>query len=220
MLIKSHRIIVDAESIRKIGKSRLDESRKKEDEELRLLKEKVLSEAGEKAKSIVEDAKEKAEKIIADAQEQAKEIVEEARLAYKKEIDATKEERERLRNIIAEIPSSIENEVKRLSDMILPIVKIVVKKVLEKEIDEDLVNRRIQSALSKIYDTATITLKVNPEDIQLVNQIRDSFPPNVEVQPDPSVERGGVIVESRLGIMDKTTNFRWKMVEDIIDEIL
>ncbi len=220
MLIKSYRIIVDAESIRKIGKKELSDKEKKESEELKLLKEKILSEANEKAKLIVEEAKKKAEKIISDAQDQAKKIVEEAKLSYKEELEITKKEKEKLKNIIAATPSLIENEVKKLSDMILPIVKIIIKKILEKEIDEELVNRRVLSALAKIYDTATITLRVNPTDIQIINQIKDSLPQNVEIQPDPSIESGGVVVESRLGIMDKTTTFQWKMVEDIIDEIL
>jgi len=220
MLIKSYRIIVDAESIRKIGKRELSEEEKEKNEEIELLKEKILSEANEKAELIMEEAKKKAEKIVSEAQEQAKKIVEEARLSYKKELEITKKERERLENIISAIPQLIENEVKRLSEMILPVVKIIVKKILEKEADEELLNRRIESALSKIYDTATITLRVNPNDIQIVNQIKSSFPPNVVVQPDPSVEVGGVIVESHLGIMNKTTAFQWKMAEDIIDEIL
>ncbi|MCD6449720.1 MAG: hypothetical protein J7L34_04355, partial [Thermotogaceae bacterium] len=172
------------------------------------------------AKQIIEEAEKKAEKITLKAEEEAKKLLEENRLAYKKEIEATKAERERLKSIASSLSSLFEAEIRRLSEMMLPIVKVMLKKILEKESDEELILRRIQSVLSKIYDTSTIILKINPADLKIVEHVKDSLPSNIEIQPDPSIEPGGVIVESHLGIMDKTTSFQWKIVEDIIDEIL
>ncbi len=217
MIIKKHQIYIDAKSVKKIGPPPV---LTRENEEFKKLKEAIEAEAKENARLILEEAQRRADEIVKRADEEAKRIIEEAKKAYVKEIEALKEERERLRVVINSIPSKLDAEIEKLTKLVLPVLKVIYRKILEKDIDEELAYRRIKNVLSAIFQTSNIIIKLSPQDLQRVKSSGLQIPEGVILKAEPSLNEGDVIVESDLGIIDKTTDFRWKMIEDIIDEIL
>ncbi len=64
-------------------------------------------------------------------------------------------------------------------------------------------------------------LRVSPKDSEKLSDVLESLrSQGFEVRIDPDLSEGDVLVETEKGIIDKTTPFRWKMIEDILDEIL
>ena len=62
---------------------------------------------------------------------------------------------------------------------------------------------------------------MSPKDSEKLSDVLESLrSQGFEVRIDPDLSEGDVLVETEKGIIDKTTPFRWKMIEDILDEIL
>lgn len=216
MIIKRHQIYVDAKSIRKIG-GLLPGEREALEEELKELRETVIREANERASHILEEARKRAQETLARAKEEADKVVEESKKAYSAELESLKEEKSKLQALLGSIPEKLDSAIKSLADEALPVLKVIYKKVLEKDIDEELARRRLESALSRIFETAGITIRLNPADVE---RVKDLVVKGANILPDPGLKEGDVLIETRLGILDKSTAFQWKMIEDIIDEVL
>ncbi len=76
------------------------------------------------------------------------------------------------------------------------------------EVDRELVLRTIDGALAEITGADRITVRVNPEDLGAAEDYRGAILDavrgltDVEVQPDPGITRGGVLVETSYGRVD------------------
>lgn len=223
MIIKRHLIYVDAKAVKKIG-LRSDEKESKGDEiiqKARAEAQRILENAKKEAGEILSGAQNEAQKILEDAKARADEIVNSA----KAEIDAKLSEIEALKARISSFSERLNESLKELSEQLtdeaLPVFKIIYRKILEKDLDEDLAKRRIESALEKIFHSDGVVLKISPKDAErLSDVIEDLKSQGFGVQIDPDLSEGDVLVETKRGVVDKTTSFRWKMIEDVLDEIL
>ncbi len=222
LIIKRHLIYVDAKSIKKVGNesseeneiNELLESAKKEAEE-------IIKNAKDEAQKIVENAKNEAQRIIDDAKIEAEEILNSAEI----EINEKLSEIDSLKSYIAAFGERLNEQLnglaKELAEKSFPAFKAIYRKILEKDVDEDLAKRRIESALEKIFYSEGVILRVSPKDSEKLSDVLESLrSQGFEVRIDPDLSEGDVLVETEKGIIDKTTPFRWKMIEDILDEIL
>ncbi len=222
MIIKRHLIYVDAKTVKKIGRE--PEKKNEEDEIIQKAKaeaQKILENARKEADEILKDAQDKAQKILEDAKVKADEIVN----SSKSEIDARLAEIEDLKSHISSLGKRLDDSLKdlseRLADASLPVFKVIYRKILEKDLDEDLAKRRIESALEKIFHSDGVILKISPRDVERLSGVMDNLKSQgFDVQIDPNLSEGDVLVETKKGVIDKTTSFRWKMIEDVLDEIL
>jgi flagellar assembly protein FliH len=221
MIIKRHLIYVDSKSVRKIGKEEKDESKEDLREEIEKKRMEIIQEAEIRAKEIIESAKAEAEKILEDANEKAKNIEESLKKEYAMKIEELEALKVDVLNFKSLLLSKMEEAIEDLIDMALPLMKIIYRKILEKDIDDDLARRRIKSALEKIFETANVRFRISVEDSSKIGDlIQELGSEGMDVVVDPSLKKGDVVVETSLGVIDKTTSFRWKMVEDMIDEVL
>ena len=219
MIIKKHLIYVDAKSVRRIGKEK--EEKKDEEREIERMREEVLKKAQIEADKIISEAKEKAKRIIEQAQKEYEEKISAASRELEEKMKEVETQRKRLENLENLLREKIGEAVKEIVEESLPILKVIYKKILEKDMDEDLARRRIESALERIYETSGVRFRISPEDAHgLEDTIKLLKGRGFEVVVDPSLKKGDVLVETSLGILDKTTSFRWKMVEDILEEVL
>ena len=170
----------------------------------------------------MEKAKEEAENILKKAKDDEERLLEKAKSNAEK---LEKEYIEKLRNIdkiVKKFEENLNKKIDKIVLLILPTLRILFKKILEKAIDEEIVERKIRSVLGKIVSMKNVTVRINPNDISHIsNDLREYFERNgIEMTLDPNVEKGGVVVETELGIIDKTFGFQWKLVEDIIEEVI
>ncbi len=142
----------------------------------------------------VVDARSEAERILEQARSEAERILDQARqegLERAREEAATlllsaRRERDR-------ILTSAREDVARVA--VLAAERIVAAELaLSPERVRDIVER----ALQPTRRAERVTLRVHPEDAELLERL----PPNVEVVPDPALQRGGCLVSSERGEVD------------------
>lgn len=220
LIIKRHLIYVDAKSVRKVGPKEEKEEDSKE-KELEELKRKIVEEAKEEAKKIVENARRESEEIVKKAREDSERMKRTLEEEYTRKIG----EIEDLKGEILRIADGFKKELARaaeeIADLSLPVLREIYRKILEKDIDEDLARRRITSILERIYETAGVRVRISPGDSEILGEtVEELKKRGFEVLVDPSLKMGDVVVETQGGVFDRRTDFLWKMIEDAIDEIL
>lgn len=93
----------------------------------------------------------------------------------------------------------------------------VAKRVLNREltVDPESLLGIVKAAFQKIDARETHRVRMHPEDLPLVqNQAQQlGFPPNLELYPDPSLERGAVIFETTRGNMDASVAVQLREIE-------
>ncbi len=218
MIIKRNLIYVDAKSIRKIGRAEEKDERK---EELEKLRKEIIEKAKKEADEILGNAKKEADSILNDARKKYEELEKNLKEEYEKKMQEIEEMKRKLVEFESLLRGKLDEAIEGLVEKSLPVLKVIYKKVLEKDMDEDLARRRIKSALEKIFETSGVRFKISPEDTSGLEDLISSMKTQgFEVVVDPSLKKGDVIVETSIGLIDKTTEFRWRMIEDALDEIL
>jgi len=218
VIIKKRRIIyVDSPRIRSVE---TEEERKEKEIEVDV--EEILKEAREQAREIVEKAEKEAEEILKKAREQEEELLEKAKNNAERMEREYIEKLEMIDKIVKNFEGNLNREIDKVVQLILPTLKVLFRKILEKAIDEEIVERKIRSVLGKIASMKKVTIRVNPDDVSRISDdLKEYFERNgIEMKLDPNVEKGGIVVETELGIIDKTFGFQWKLVEDIIEEVI
>lgn len=219
MIIKKKRIIyVDSPRIRSV--ETVEEEKKGKEIEMDV--EKILKEAKERAGEIIEKAKKEAEEILKKAKDQEKELLERAKNDVEKLEREYIEKLEKIDKIVKNFEENLNREIDKMVQLILPTLKVLFRKILEKAIDEEIVERKIRSVLGKIASMKRVTIRINPDDVSKISEdLKEYFERNgIEMKLDPNVEKGGIVVETEIGIIDKTFGFQWKLVEDIIEEVI
>mgnify|MGYP001613062097 FL=1 len=174
----------------------------------------------EKRKEIehyLEEAKLKADKIKKEAKkrgfEEGKSIgLEEGRKIVDPLIES-------LRKGLIEISRLKEDIYKAMESEILELVFAISEKVIHKEVttDKGIVLNTIRAAVHSIIGKDEITIKVNPEDLEVAREIKTDLAisngfKKITIEGDTSVGRGGCVVETNLGSIDAR-------IEQQIDEI-
>ncbi|PLV58975.1 FliH/SctL family protein [Thermotoga sp. KOL6] len=204
---------------KKIQKEEKQIKEKKEEnfQEMEKLKEQVISQAKEEAKRIIEEAKKKADSILRSASNEAARMRNEA----EKLLQKVKEQKQEFQNYILTLKKRIEDqlsqEIEKAFPEILGVLRILFRKILEKEMDEDTVKRKLKSVLSRVAGIEDVKIRLNPEDVKRLDSEELK---SAKLIPDPNVEKGGVVVETEFGILDKTFSYQWKLVEDIFEEVV
>jgi flagellar assembly protein FliH len=120
-----------------------------------------------------------------------------------------------LKNIEKEIRELIINMDKEILNLALDIAnKITLKEV---KIDPEIPLRIIKEALNYIAEGTELNIKVNPEEYSFLEEnLSKHIPPSQKIKliPDESISKGGVFIETSLGVIDATFEKRWKKLLD------
>jgi flagellar assembly protein FliH len=126
---------------------------------------------------------------------------------------------ETLRKGLIEISRLKEDIYKAMEWEILELVFAISEKVIHKEVttDKGIVLNTIRAAVHNIIGKDEITIKVNPEDLEVAREIKTDLTisngfKKITIEDDTSVGRGGCVVETNLGSIDAR-------IEQQIDEI-
>lgn len=88
--------------------------------------------------------------------------------------------------------------------------------------NETVIQHVVHEAMQKVSDPRQLTIRLNPEDIEVVSQMRDRLLPDeasdaaIHLQPDDSIGRGGCIIETRLGDVDARIEQQIGIVEALL----
>lgn len=179
---------------------------------------------------ILEEARQQAAELVERARQEAKKLLEESRLycqsahtqarregfevGREEGVDAVREEYrayfDEARNVLGQmvserdrILSQAETEIARLS------VK-VAERIISCEVttNHEVVVNMVKTALERVKDREQVSIRVNPQDYEVVRSKREVFAAlveglrNLEIAQDPRVERGGCVIETNLGNVD------------------
>jgi flagellar assembly protein FliH len=213
-------------------------SRDSEDERRRLLEE---------AKALLEQARQDAERIRIDAKNAVETLMEEARAnatamesqAYEKGFEQGKKDGEALGRkayeIQAERFSAVIDAIRHkgeellagyepvLVELVLNISKALVRHELTAT--PEVVCACLEQALAMAVKGMPIRVHLHPEDLELIQQVET--PSNeettghiLEFMADSSVERGGCLLETDMGVVDATLTTQWRTVSQVMLDIL
>ena len=218
----------------------LDIQRCNVDEELQNLRENAQRDADQ----VLANAEQQAKDIILQAEQQGREALENARLkvdmieeegrekglqegrkeGYEQGFAEVRRLTNQLHYMISsvlqrrdEIIASLESD---LIDLTLLIARKVVKVLSENQ--KDIVIYNTLEALKKLRCRGSVTLRVNPDDMDVCLENKEHFIREIEnlegvhVVEDRVVQRGGCIVESDFGEIDARISSQLREVEDRI----
>ncbi|MBO8159348.1 FliH/SctL family protein [Thermosyntropha sp.] len=213
-------------------------------EDLKNESEKIIKETEDMAMELLQKAREEAKLIIAEAQEEADtiraQVYEEAQELRKKaeqegyeegikraleemeeKIEKSREESEQ----IIEEASRLKLEIMRSVEQdIVSLALAVAKKVIMAEIKSNpaIILDVVREAISFLDQPGNITLRVNPEDMKVLNKLMEkgdfadieNEAGNVELKPDFRITQGGFIIESEKGVVDAQIETRLTSIEE------
>lgn len=128
--------------------------------------------------------------------------------------------------LVKNLYSEIEMLEKKIESIVLSLAIEIAKKIVKKEIDSnnDFVVNQVKEAIKRVVGIEKIKLRINPEDEKLIKelkpellQIADSTR-EIIVEADPSIERGGCIIESELGNVDARISTQFSQIENSLIE--
>jgi flagellar biosynthesis/type III secretory pathway protein FliH len=135
---------------------------------------------------------------------------------------ATQEQQEistRLGALLHDVAADNEELVRALETQVVELALAVAEKVIAREakVDPQVILNVVRSALSEIHDATELRIHVNRDDYPLLEtRWQEMLPRSVaersELIPDDLVERGGVVVETRIGYVDSQIKTRLNQV--------
>jgi flagellar assembly protein FliH len=115
-----------------------------------------------------------------------------------------------LSGLIGELTREKKEFLNRMDSEVLNLAFAIAEKVLDHEIvtNKDAICKVLGGALKKIADQEGIRIRVSPEDYRYLTERKaDVFPgleniKNVMLEEDPSIGRGGAVIDSTFGEVD------------------
>jgi flagellar assembly protein FliH len=108
--------------------------------------------------------------------------------------------------------------------LVLAIAERVVQANIK--IDPEVVTRTVKQAIHLAVSAEEFHIKVNPEDLQVVNEHKPLFIAslsglsNIEFVPDATIVRGGCILESPVGRVDATVEAQMEAISTCLHEAI
>lgn len=149
----------------------------------------------------------------------------EAEEEYKKLEEKLEKEFEEKFKTVETFLKSVEKEIQELiinlDKEVLNLALDISNKLILKEIksDPEISLRIIKEALNYIAEGTELNIKVNPEEYKFLEENLSKYvPPSQKIKliPDESISKGGVFIETSLGVIDATFEKRWKKLLDTL----
>jgi len=112
--------------------------------------------------------------------------------------------------------------VRQTEEQMVQLALAIAKKILRREaaVDQDLIVAMARVALERVGESGIATIRLNPEDYaSTVQRHTDHWAgARVKVVADPSVSRGGCLVESEFGFVDASVDAQFEQVAQAMAE--
>ena len=111
---------------------------------------------------------------------------------------------------IVEAISNNQHTLKMTEQTLISLACAIAGKIIHQTVDEDdeLVVHSVQSALQRVHQTKSITIRVHPDDMDVIASHEPDFKSTldqidqVEIIPDTGIARGGCMVNTDSGTID------------------
>jgi flagellar biosynthesis/type III secretory pathway protein FliH len=192
----------------------------------------LIDEASADAEALVRDAKARALSLIEDAERRAAEIeaaakrdgfdqgVSDGRAAAQAEMD---EMLETMRGLIEMARIERHKIIEGAEPEILRLSVAIAERILNQHIalEPNTVLEMTRSAIARIISRETVTVRVNPADIETMRDHRDQLMAmndidNLRIIEDQRVDRGGVLLETDAGTIDAKVSTQLREVRRLL----
>jgi len=184
---------------------------------------KKREEAKKRAEDIMREAREKAEQLEQAAYEEgfAQGEKDGVQLGEKKAVKVM----ENIEHILIEMSDLKKGLIKKYEKEILEMIFATAKKIIhiQTRSDGSAIEGTVLKALHMATDKSRIILKVNPEDFNYVERLRPEIftkfedLKSVAVNSDPSVTRGGCVIETPYGDVDARIETQLEQVYESLE---
>lgn len=129
----------------------------------------------------------------------------EIRTEYEKRFD---NEAGKINSILLKLHEQADGYERIFENLVTRLSFVISEKIIRKELsDKSAIEETIQSSLKKVMGSNNIIIKLNPDDLKIINEktnrfITDGNLTRVKFEPDNSIEEGGCYVETEIGNVD------------------
>lgn len=125
----------------------------------------------------------------------------------------------RLSDTLNELEELRRSMVRQTEHQIVQLAVEMARRILRREVqtDTDLLVAMARVALDRLGDSAPATIRLNPEDYHTMAARNGAWVgSHVNVVADPSVGRGGCMVESSFGFIDASIDAQFRVLEQTL----
>jgi flagellar assembly protein FliH len=206
-------------------------------------REQMLAEARLQAAHLLTEAQEEAARIRADAEAQGAQTLEDFELTRQERFEQLRSDAaaagytegraqadeegariveeaiETLNRARLSYPRAVKENQEKLIDLALQ----VAEKIIGEEIGArpDLVLQTLDSALVRVTDMESVTIRVNPDDLPIVQEKEEQYRDllaqvkKLEFTSSPKIARGGVFIETSSGTVDATIKTQLSVISEV-----
>lgn len=193
---------------------------------------KLLDDASADAQALVRDAQERALALVDDAQQRVAQIEAEAkqqgfdqgagdgRAAAQAEMD---EMLETMRGLVEMARAERHKIIEGAEPEIVRLSVAIAERILNQHValDSGAVVEMTRSAITRLVNRETVTVRVNPADIETMRQHREKLMAmndidNMRIIEDQRVDRGGVVIETDAGTIDAKISTQLREVRRLL----
>jgi flagellar assembly protein FliH len=120
-------------------------------------------------------------------------------------------------------PAAVKKNEEKLVTLALEIARKVIQD--EIELQPEIVQRTVETALKRVSDLEQVVVKVNPLDLDLILPKQDLFKalvPDVQafsIEGSHTIQRGGAIIETNSGSINATIQAQLGIVEEVFKKV-
>jgi flagellar assembly protein FliH len=143
---------------------------------------------------------------------------------------ATEEQRDistRLAALLHDVAADNEQLIRSLETQVVELALAVADKVIAREarVDREIVLNVARAALSEVHDATDLRIHAHPDDVALLEarwqeMLPRSMAEHSELVADDLVDRGGVVVETRIGFADSQLKTRLNQIVTAFQAVL
>jgi len=126
-----------------------------------------------------------------------------------------------LKNLMNGFSNTAKEKSKVLCEDVLALSLDIAKAMLKEhlKVNHDAILPILRQATNSLIDSeGPLNLKLNPEDVQIVQKYLQDELSNWQIEEDPSIERGACKIETSGNTVDASHENRWRLICDALGQ--
>ncbi len=132
-----------------------------------------------------------------------------------------------LRIAVEEMVRIRQQDVDRMESETVRLALAIAKRIIGHATEHGpVIHHVLKAAMKQVIDPRHLTIKLNPKDIDTVNAFKqellltDDFGAVFRLEADEMIQRGGCIIETKLGDLDARIDQQIKIIEELLKDQL
>jgi len=118
--------------------------------------------------------------------------------------------------------------IEELEPQLMTLAIAIAEKVIQTQVERhpSVFRHILEEALNKITDKDSVLIKVNPKDLEFVKSYKEVYQKElsdfkrIDIQQDLNIDRGGCVIETKLGFIDSSIATKLDLIQKAFQKIL